>query len=58
MAVFVSPGGIFNGNFTSGEMKSRALRTTRESFLIVSYSKAGLSGDGVFAAWGSDYRKH
>lgn len=53
MAVFISPGGIFHGNLT----KRRALRTSRESFLIMSYRKVALSGGKVFAAPGSDYRR-
>lgn len=53
MAVFISPGGIFHGNLT----KRRALRTSRESFLIIPYRKVALSGGKVFAAPGSDYRK-
>lgn len=41
MAVFISPGGIFHGNLS----ERRALRTSRESFLIIPYRKVALSGD-------------
>lgn len=48
MAVFISSGGIFHGNLT----KRRALRTSRESFIIIPYRKVALSGGKVFAASG------
>lgn len=57
MAIFISPGRIFHGNLTSGEVKRKALRTSRQSFLIMSYRKIALSGGDVYAAQGAHYRK-